>query len=103
MFRGGNEGSFGDVWAATPIFYKCLVFIVGGLSIIGILTSIFVNFFIMIPALVFRFQIWRLFTSWMIELSIINAIFGLLSLYYYFPTIVEIIIFRKKSLALHIL
>lgn len=100
MFMGGNRGggpSFSDAWDETPLFYKFLVFTAGPISIVSIFTPVFLTSFAMIPGLVFRFQIWRLFTSWMVDQSLINTLFALFSLYFYLPPRVKISTFRKRN------
>ena len=91
MFMRGNQNiSLSKGWEECPLFYKFLVITCLPIGLISIFTSSFLSSLSMIPALVFKFQIWRLFTSWMVDMSILNTLFGLLMLYYYFPARVYI-------------
>lgn len=86
MNNAGQQRSFGDElgnwWSATPFFNKALILGSSVLFLVNILTkNILFAYMADYPVLtVGSFQIWRLFTAFMINYEIIGLIFCLISL-----------------------
>lgn len=92
MFGGGqnNNMSFGRWWKDLLIGFKYLLITTVGFGLFSIIfgelfIKIFINY---MPSTVYKFQIWRLFTSFLVDGSILQV---LLCLYLLHQIIIELV------------
>jgi len=93
MFGGGqqnNNMTFGSWWKDLQIGFKYLLIATIGLGLLSFIMPFIIIIFINIISLtIFKFQIWRLFTSFLVDMSIIQVLMYLYLSYQYIPRLVR--------------
>lgn len=94
MFASANQNSGNtceSYWKQLPSGFKYFGIIIAIFGLAGLFTPVFAQLFAnYIFFTINKFQIWRLITSFLIDISIISVIFKLYMLSFSLPDIVKI-------------
>jgi hypothetical protein len=93
MLGGGqNAGTtWESFWKELPFGYKHILIVTLAIGVISVVSNIFLFLFGNLYYLtVSKLQLWRLFTSFLVDASIINVIFSLYLMYSSAPQIVSL-------------
>ncbi len=89
--QNGQGATCESYWRAMPVSYKGLILACLALGLLSIFIGIFAYIFANVVAwTLYKFQIWRLLTSFLVDNSIISVIFKLYMLNFSLPNIVTL-------------
>lgn len=96
-----NKTTCSTWWSELQVGFKYLLVTTLSIAIVSIFVRIFVYIFANVLAYtIYKFQVWRLITSFLVDQSFITVLFNVYLLSIYLPKIVTSNVFRKGCIQL---